>query len=395
MPKTRHVNPSRAIGRTLRGWREDRGLTLRSVAQHSQRYPEPVGFDYLSRLERGQLMPSVPKLATLANVYGRPISELVDLYEIEELRRLVPKKANYDLCRQLGIEALQKGEVTKALACFLGAIDAAKREGALGQRLAVACNNAGNALLKGGRYETARRYLEEGLRQVESPLTRARLLDNLANVHYQLDDLHLAELLSREACALAVDEPALLITTQATRAMTLVELKRPQEGEALMRATLAAYERIGDEIEAIRQRYNLAHCLVLQSKYDEGLKLAREAVAQAGQRHDPVLHSTSQYFLGRCLFLAGMKDECGGPLEAAIRLAGEEPNRNSAFHAAYYLMLLAGEREDEEREAFYKELAQSHRFRLEQLSDEARAFDSLTEEKPRRTKAESASHATA
>src|SRR5438093_12939713 len=65
VPKTRHINPSRAIGRTLKAWREESGMTLRGVAERADAYAEPVGFDYLSRPERGQLMPSVPKLSTL------------------------------------------------------------------------------------------------------------------------------------------------------------------------------------------------------------------------------------------------------------------------------------------------------------------------------------------
>lgn len=375
MPKTRHVRPSRAIGRTLKVWREERGLTLRSVAEDSRRFPEPIGFDYLSRLERGQLMPSVPKLATLANVYGRPISELIDLYEISELRKLIPKRANHDLCRKLGIESLRKGEITKALACFLGALDAARREEADDQKLAVAHNNAGHALLKGGRYLTARRFLEEGLRLVESPITRGRLLDNLANVHYQLDDLYLAEVLSREACDLAKEDPALRTVTRATRSLALVELKRHAEGEALMREALDEYERAGDEVETVREMYNLAHCLVLQGRFEEGLDYARRATQRAAKRRDPNLQATSLYFLGRCLYIAGVKDEAVAPLEQALRISGEEPNRNAAFHSAYYLWKAAGERGDQKQEAAFVALVRKYRVRLEQRSDEARAFD--------------------
>lgn len=351
-------------------------MSLRTVAQDCVGYPEPVGFDYLSRLERGQLMPSVPKLATLASVYGRPISELIDLYEIEELRRLVPKKAGYAMCRTLGIESLERGEITKALACFLGALDAARLEAPDRQRFAVALNNAGHALLKGGRYLTARQYLEEGLRFVDRPGTRARLLDNLANVHYQLDDLLIAELLARAACDLTLEDVVMRPITHATLSAIVLDLKRYPEAEALMRQSLEDYERAGNEIEATRQMYNLGHCLVTQGKLSEGLILAGSAAARAAAREDPHLRATSQLFLGRCLYLAGRKEEAAGPLKVALRIATETSNRNVAFHGAFYLLQLALEKGSRAEEADNEKIARQHRVRLEQRSEEALSFDS-------------------
>ena len=390
MPKTRHVNPSRAIGRTLRFWREERGLSLRTVAEHAGEYPEPVGFDYLSRLERGHLMPSVPKLATLAAVYGRPLSDLIDLYEIEELRKLVPRRAGYDLCRRLGIESLRKGETTKALACFLGALAAARREGADRQKLAIAHNNAGHALMRGGRYTTARRYLEEGLRCVESQGTRARLLDNLAIVHYQLDDLILADVLSCAACVLAEVEPALRPSMIATRSMIVFDLGRYDEAEPMIREVLGAYESAGDETESIRQLCNLGHCLVKQGRGDEGLARLREAVVRAERKGDPHLRATSLFCVGRGLCLLGRGREAVEPLKAALEIALRECNRNAAFHSAFYLLSLAREMGSEAGQQEYETIARLQRVRLEQRSEEARAFDLRLAE--RRGKEGSPSH---
>ena len=228
-------------------------------------------------------MPSVPKLATLAEVYGRPIAELIDLYELEHLRRLVPRKGTYDICRQLGIESLQKGKITKALACFLGALDSAKLSGAGSQQLASAYNNVGHALLKGGRYLAARRYLEEGLRIVENRRTHVRILDNLANVHYQLDNLPVADIFSREAAALAMEDEELLPYVRATRAAVLLDLKRYADAESLMRQALAEHRRAGGETDEIREMYNLGHCLVAQGRLDEGFDLPGRGPADPTQ----------------------------------------------------------------------------------------------------------------
>src|SRR5262245_15514540 len=110
----------------LEDWRRDSGMSLRDVARASTDHSEPIAFDYLSRLERGDIMPSLPKLATLAAVYGRPLMELVDRYEIERLRRLIPRRATEAICQRIGEESLQRGALAKAVACFLGALETAR-----------------------------------------------------------------------------------------------------------------------------------------------------------------------------------------------------------------------------------------------------------------------------
>lgn len=375
MPKSSYPGPAQAIGRTLKAWRTERGLTLRGVARASDESQEAITFDYLSRLENGLLMPSLPKLAALADIYQRPVSELFDLYENEALRRLVPKKKSYEMLHDLGIKSLDRGEITKATACFLGALDVARADPEDRQRLAVAHNNVAGALIRGGRYLTARQYLEAGLEYVQGVHTRVRLLDNLAIVHYHLHNLQVAEVFSREASILASVDPIVQTLTRGTRATILADLKRHAEAETLMRKALDDYRAGGKEIEEIRYLYNLGSCLFEQGKLDEAFSMMRNAAARASERGDPDLRAKSLFFYGRCLFKSGRKEEAGGPLRSSLRLAGEHDLRNEAFGAAYYLWLLAAEiGADEEAEKFHQ-VARQYRTRLQQRTDESEAFD--------------------
>ena len=358
----------------LKMWREEHGLSLREVAHAARSHPEPVGFDYLSRLEHGTLMPSIPKLHTLAGVYRRPLSELVDLYEIEQLRRLVPKRGTYDILRRLGIEKFEKGELTKGLACFLGALDVARREGGDRQRLAIAYNNVGGALVRSERYLMAKGYLEDGLRFVQTVQTRTRLLDNLANVWYHLDNMPLAELFSRESHALAAADPILRPATRATRAAVLQDLERYTEAEQLLREALAEFHETGDEVSEIRQRYNLGDCLVVEGKVEEGISHLRAAAVHAREKKNPELMARSLFFLGRGLYRADRRDEAAGPLASALSLGQESNMRNEAFHSAYYLWRLARENQDSEHERYF-EIARQHRTWVQQRSEECAAFD--------------------
>lgn len=387
MPKSSYPGPAQAIGRTLKEWRTERGLTLRGVARASQDSQEVITFDYLSRLENGLLMPSLPKLAALADIYQRPISELFDLYENDALRRLVPKKKSYEMLHELGLKALGKGEITKGIACFLGALDAAQASGLDRQTLAVAHNNVAGALLRAGRYLSARQYLEAGLELVESTPTRIRILDNLAIVHYQLGNLRVAELYSREATELASHDQTLEGMTRGTRAAILGDLKRYAEAETLLRKSLNDHVQEGSERDVIRYEYNLGHCMVEQGKIDEGLAQLRAAAAQAAERGDPDLRASSLYLYGRGLVKAGRKEEAGGPLRSALKLATEHDLRNDAFRSAYYLWLLAEEiGADDEAESF-RRLAKHYRARVQQRSGESEAFDKRAQESRRESTA--------
>jgi len=151
LSKGRYPAASKAIGTVVKAWRLERGMTMRDVTEASHAHHEPINFDYLSRLEAGQLMPSIPKLAGLASVFGRSLTQLTDIYELETLRRAVPKGKTYQMLRGLGLKALGEGDLPKALALFLGALDAAGREKDL-ENLARAHNNVGGVLIRVGRY---------------------------------------------------------------------------------------------------------------------------------------------------------------------------------------------------------------------------------------------------
>ena len=57
------------VGRQVRHWRQERGLTLAQVAEHSG-----LNVGYLSQIENDKASPSLESLASLADTIGVPIS---------------------------------------------------------------------------------------------------------------------------------------------------------------------------------------------------------------------------------------------------------------------------------------------------------------------------------
>ena len=388
MPKNKHPGPSKMLGMTLRTWREFSGMSMRQVARASAAHPVPIAFDYLSRLERGDIMPSLPKLATLAAVYGRPLMELIDLYEIEQLRHLVPRRTTYEVCHKLGNESLERGEVTKAIACFLGALDAAKRaqadRGPLPdakkalddrERLAIANLNVGNAIWRSGRHIMAREYLEEGLRLAESPLTRASLLNILTIVHFHLDNTIVADALSQAAQPLAAADPVLLNNVLAYRALVLLALKRYDEAEQLLRQVIRAFEERGDHVAAVYRILNLGYGLVDHGKSEEGLVHLLDGVKRADLIGNAHLIACGVLQLGRAFVMVGRNEEARPPFERALRVATREGFRDIVFHSAFYLWKLARERGEEAEAAEFEAISRAYRVRLEKRTEEAQEFD--------------------
>ena len=71
-PDNTHRELFKSIGRVLAQRRESTGLTQEQVAEVLQ-----IGTEAVSRMERGITMPTVQRLADLAEVYGCGIDELL------------------------------------------------------------------------------------------------------------------------------------------------------------------------------------------------------------------------------------------------------------------------------------------------------------------------------
>ena len=67
-----HRTLAQRIGRILAGYRQERGITQDKVAELLRVEPETI-----SRFERGETLPSLVRLAELAEVYEVPLEALV------------------------------------------------------------------------------------------------------------------------------------------------------------------------------------------------------------------------------------------------------------------------------------------------------------------------------
>lgn len=74
---------ARRFGSYLRRLREARRLSLDAVEEMSAAFPERVTKSHLSRIENGLAEPSFRRLCALSRVYGVPITQLAERFEID------------------------------------------------------------------------------------------------------------------------------------------------------------------------------------------------------------------------------------------------------------------------------------------------------------------------
>lgn len=77
----------KVFGERLRELREQRGETQRSLAEASG-----LSHPYIAEMERGRKVPSLTTLLRLALALDCNVSELVNVFDGRDLRKLVPKR---------------------------------------------------------------------------------------------------------------------------------------------------------------------------------------------------------------------------------------------------------------------------------------------------------------
>src|SRR5262245_49177928 len=221
-------------------------------------------------------MPSVPKLATLASVYRRPLQELVDLYELEHLRVLVePGLGDFWHYREMGIELDFAGDHRRSASAFLRGLDAARASDDI-DVIAQAITSTGISLNRISRFHASRPFFEEALRCVRQDRIRGYALHNLAVAHYHLGDYLIADCLSEKSQAFVEEESRVLrADVRSMRGVIADALGRHEEAVRLQQEALEDYGETDNPTLICRGLYNLGDALVKAHRTEEGLAMLR------------------------------------------------------------------------------------------------------------------------
>jgi FimV-like protein len=350
------VPETKRFGKYLRKIREERRLSLDAVEEMSLGLPERVTKSHLSRIENGQAVPSFPRMFTLSQIYGVPVSSLAERFELclkagmfpgEAARKSV--EAVLDDAKRLRLagrhgEALLLYESLLERTREIPAADRARRT--IDLRLnCIAC------LKKLSRLATAKEECEK-LLSIPDLTLRQQILafQYLAGCCYRLGKYTVAlmaiEKAEQELRGLGdADDLAAVITVLKGNLHFMT--RRYSEAADAFRAAWAKYSDLSDSFEACRTRLNLASALIELGDLDE----ARDHLQQALKTAEDSGYDRQRAFALSHLALLAYREH---DLESAEvhclrsnRLARSREYISILFRNCFYLWRIAQSRRDE------------------------------------------------
>ncbi len=313
--KLKHVDGALAVGARLKAAREAAGMSQRDLA-----FPG-CSAAYISRIERGERIPSLQLL--------RELGRLLSVSE-EHLARGVESAPRDALL--LGEAALRFGATGTASRLFEDVLDGPTTRHERGRVL----GGLGKIALDDGRAEDAAQQLEEarrllGLAAAEHP----HVLEWLGTAYAGLGELE---------SAISVYEPALAaahergdVFEQARFAVlladTLVAAGAFDRAETLLRAALAPAAELGDPAARARLYWAQAQQQADTGRHDAAARYARRALATLDLSDHTRYGARAHELLAGAALERGDADEALALLEAGAPLAARagEPLQETVF----------------------------------------------------------------
>jgi len=373
------------LGDYLRSLREGYGYTLRKVEERAMSMGEAIDNSQLSRFEKGKAIPSFEKLRALARVFNVPVQNFSDVLDLEEYQYLKPETTDYDGLVRAGAEWMARGEHGRAFVTYERALEVAQEcadPDRMEELAAEARSRMAVALKALGKLYMTERELREILKRRNglNSATRRRTLLQLSYLYRELGDLYLASVLAKESLDLARREGDRLAEAGVLNTLGNIEHdeNRPESARDHYGEALAILEESGGhgEMQATVLT-NLGGCLVTLSRFEDGIRMLREAhsdACSAGYRRVAALSLTR---LAEAFKQMGDYDESRETLNQSDSLASRTDDcyHDILFLNAYHRWIMARQEGHDTREKIAFGRLRHLRSLLQRRFSEVEEFD--------------------
>ena len=358
-----------AFGRYLRALRERRRLSLHRVCQLTG---DLLDKGALSRLERGQQVPSIFKLGPLSRVYEVSPEALIERMEldreVERLGRPSTEGKTYEELHRFGGAALVRdNRKWEAYAYFRDALPLAGED----KRIPAWCNLV-TAIRSLGKNALALHELSELQASGElAPAQRALVHERMSNCHRCLGDMRRAEECAESAAAqaIALGDSRTLAFAYTARANAALDQERWEAAYEDLRRALVAYRESAQQecMLAPNPAFEAQVLLMLAESSIHLGNLARArrlalAAKRMSQEHGlPLGLAYSELHLGRIDEREGARGRARERFRRAAALAERTRNHRLLFSVELELLRQAHRAGDSAR-------ARASRRRLERLA---------------------------
>jgi len=304
-----HVDDPVAVGRRIRQLRQQLGLSLRQIAGPG------CSPGYLSRVERGQRVPSVSVMADLADKLGVTLEDLGG----RDIRTRIPETRLLDLelAARMG-DAAASEQVRRALD-DAGRIGDRRAESRL---LEVLAHIAADARRDG----EAARLCEDAIRAAPGPATsRARpaLHETLGRAYAGLGRMDRSIDVLRMALDEALAEPAdpgLAVRFGVLLASAYTDAGQPDEAFRTLEAISAGRDVLRDPVELARLEWAISRTYAEDGQADLAERYARRVVAALECGEHLQLLGRSHMLLGSILLDRDRHSEADAELRRATEV---------------------------------------------------------------------------
>ena len=293
MPQQGSSIENKRFGSFLRGLREERRLSLDAVEEMSLGLPERVTKSHLSRIENGRAIPTFPRMFTLSQIYGIPVSYLAERFEISLMREMFPEVPVERPVREVLDEAEKlhlsgrDGEALQLYELLLDRIREGRADWDPGLVAHLRLESV-NCLLKLARWATAKEECEKLLGAGDlSAEDRVVALEGFAIACTKLGKYTVATMaIDRAQQDLdklpdSAKASRLRATLTVLRGNACFVTKRFEAAAEAFRQGVEAFEKIDNGFEACRTELNLAAALMEIGSRSRTREILDRALARA------------------------------------------------------------------------------------------------------------------
>ena len=371
------------FGKYLRDVREERRLSLDQVEEMSLTLSERVTKSHLSRIENGQATPSFPRLFTLSQIYGIPVSFIAERFELCLRAGTFPVEATVQPLDALLEEARKlrrQGRHGEALVLYEAMLErqveiADDEQGAWESEIRLHCINC---LIKLSRDATAKEQCERLLGHSGlTPRQQVVTLQYFAMCCYKMGKYTVALMaLDRAEQELgALDDPDRLTPMLGVLTGNVhFSMRHFNRAADAFRSALELFRTAGDPFEACRTQLNLAAALIEIGRHDEARGLLKQALEEAERAG---YDRQSAFALSHLAMLAFREDDMDGAEAHCLRsnrLARPREYVTILFRNCFYLWRIARNRRDEAGIKANERTLRTYLNRIEDYVPEAEEF---------------------
>jgi tetratricopeptide (TPR) repeat protein len=369
---------ARKFGRYLRKVREERRLSLEAVEEMSVGFPERLTKSHLSRIENGQAVPTFPRMFTLSQIYGVPVTSLAERFEIELWKTMkapdVTGLCLDDLRREAHALKLA-GKYVEMLALASAALEGPPpAEGAI-RVFSMLCRI--DALVHLERYETAKSECEQLLGAAElTEEDRVKALVSLAICCYRLQRYEVARIALDEADRRIVAHPQAKLAgdVQQLRGSVFRALGQTDAAVRCYERATQIYGSVPAPFEACQARINLGFVLLERGDLREAAECLEQSLAVADASAYDRLKALALSHLGLIALRRGDDREAEARFLRSNLIARAREYVSVVFRNCYHLWSLASKNGDTTSVKANERTLRTYLGRVDAHLDEARAY---------------------